>query len=100
MSAMISRQETVGACAIALLAAVNEGLGTCLHSCHGADKVQDVRRVLKLPEAWNTIWVQLVGHPLEEREAEDSGHGCRSASFSSRWTRAVPSSATRASPGS
>src|SRR5258705_2073110 len=38
MSAMIARQETVGACAIALLAAVNEGLGTCLHSCHGADK--------------------------------------------------------------
>ncbi|MGH7802801.1 MAG: nitroreductase family protein [Candidatus Binatia bacterium] len=69
MSAMISRQETVGACAIAVLAAVNEGLGTCLHSCHGADKVQDVRRVLKLPESWNTIWVQLVGHPLEEIEA-------------------------------
>ena len=69
MSAMISRQETVGACAIAVLAAVNEGLGTCLHSCHGADKVQDVRRVLKLPESWNTIWVQLVGHPLEEMEA-------------------------------
>ena len=69
MSAMISRQETVGACGIAVLAAVNEGLGTCLHSCHGADKVQDVRRVLKLPESWNTIWVQLVGHPLEEIEA-------------------------------
>ena len=69
MSAMIARQETVGACAIALLAAVNEGLGTCLHSCHGADKVQDVRRVLKLPESWQTIWVQLVGHPLEEMEA-------------------------------
>jgi len=69
MSAMIARQETVGACAIALLAAVNEGLGTCLHSCHGADKVQDVRRVLKLPETWSTIWVQLVGYPLEDREA-------------------------------
>ena len=69
MSAMISRQETVGACAIAVLAAVNEGLGTCLHSCHGADKVADVRRVLKLPESWNTIWVQLVGDPLEEIEA-------------------------------
>jgi nitroreductase len=69
MSAMIARQETVGACAIALLAAVNEGLGTCLHSCHGADKVQDVRRVLKLPESWQTIWIQLVGHPLEDIEA-------------------------------
>jgi hypothetical protein len=69
MSAMIARQETVGACAIAVLAAVNEGLGTCLHSCHGADKVGDVRRILKLPESWTTIWVQLVGHPLEEIEA-------------------------------
>jgi nitroreductase len=69
VSAMIARQETVGACAIALLAAVNEGLGTCLHSCHGADKVDDVRRVLKLPESWQTIWIQLVGHPLEDIEA-------------------------------
>jgi hypothetical protein len=69
MSAVIARQETVGACAIALLAAVNEGLGTCLHSCHGADKIEDVRRVLKLPQSWNTVWVQLVGHPLEDREA-------------------------------
>ena len=69
MSAMIARQETVGACAIAVLAAVNEGLGTCLHSCHGADKIQDVRRVLQLPESWNTIWVQLVGHALEDIEA-------------------------------
>ncbi|MGH7897603.1 MAG: nitroreductase family protein [Candidatus Binatia bacterium] len=69
VSAMIARQETVGACAIAVLAAVNEGLGTCLHSCAGADKVGDVRRVLKLPESWDAIWVQLVGHPLEDREA-------------------------------
>ncbi len=69
MSAMIARQETVGACAVAVLAAVNEGLGTCLHACHGADKIEDVRRVLKLPESWNTIWVQLIGHPLEDREA-------------------------------
>jgi nitroreductase len=69
LSAVIARQETVGACAIAVLAAVNEGLGTCLHSCHGVDKIEDVRRVLKLPPSWNTIWVQLVGHPLEDREA-------------------------------
>jgi nitroreductase len=69
MSAMIARQETVGACAVAVLAAVNEGLGTCLHSCHGADKIEDVRRVLKLPASWNAVWVQLVGHSLEDREA-------------------------------
>jgi len=69
VSAMIARQETVGACAVAVLAAVNEGLGTCLHSCAGVDKVEDVRRVLGIPESWDTIWVQLVGHPLEDIEA-------------------------------
>lgn len=69
VSAMIARQETVGACAIAVLAAVNEGLGTCLHSCAGVDKVDDVRRVLGIPESWDAVWVQLVGHPLEEIEA-------------------------------
>jgi nitroreductase len=69
VSAMIARQETVGACAIATLAAVNEGLGTCLHSCAGVDKVEDVRRVLGIPETWDPVWVQLVGHPLEDMEA-------------------------------
>ncbi len=98
MSTMIARQETVGACAIALLAAVNEGLGTCLHSCHGADKVQDVRRVLKLPESWSTVWVQLVGHPLEEREAGGQRPGFLSGSCSSRWTRAGRSHVMSASP--
>jgi nitroreductase len=69
VSAVIARQETVGACAIAVLAAVNEGLGTCLHSCAGVDKVGDVKRVLGVPESWDPVWCQLVGHPLEDREA-------------------------------
>ena len=69
VSEMIARQETVGACAVAVLAAVNEGLGTCLHSCAGADKVEDVRRALGVPESWVPVWVQLLGVPLEEPEA-------------------------------
>ncbi|MGH7857846.1 MAG: nitroreductase family protein, partial [Candidatus Binatia bacterium] len=39
VSAMIARQVTVGACAVAALAAVDEGLGTCLHSPAAAEKV-------------------------------------------------------------
>jgi nitroreductase len=69
VSALMARQETVGACAVAVLAAVNEGLGTCLHSIGSADKVPEVKRILGVPEEWDGIWVQLVGHPLEDREA-------------------------------
>jgi nitroreductase len=69
VSVMIARQETVGACAVAVLAAVNEGLGTCLHQPAAAGKAGEVRRVLKAPESWEPVWVQLVGYPLEEIEA-------------------------------
>jgi len=69
MSALIGRQETVGACAVATLAAVNEGLGTCLHMAAIADKVPALKSILKVPEGWEPIWVQLVGYPAEEMEA-------------------------------
>jgi len=69
MSAVIGRQETVGACAVATLAAVNEGLGTCLHMAATADKVPAIKSILRVPEGWEPIWVQLVGYPAEEIEA-------------------------------
>jgi len=69
VAAMVARQETVGACAVATLAAVNEGLGTCLHMAATADKVPKLRSILKVPEGWDPIWVQLVGYPAEEIEA-------------------------------
>ncbi len=69
MAALVARQETVGACAIATLAAVNEGLGTCLHMAATADKVPKLRSILKAPDGWDPIWVQLVGYPAEEMEA-------------------------------
>jgi nitroreductase len=65
----VARQETVGVCAVATLAAVNEGLGTCLHMCASSDKVHTLRRVLKTPEGWEPVWLQLVGYPAEEMEA-------------------------------
>ena len=68
-SIAVARQETVGACAVAVLAAVNEGLGTCLHMVAQMDKIDDVKRILKVPETWEAVWLQLVGYPAEEREA-------------------------------
>jgi nitroreductase len=68
-AAAVARQETVGVCAVATLAAVNEGLGTCLHMCASADKVPALKRVLKAPDGWEPVWLQLVGYPAEEMEA-------------------------------
>lgn len=69
MSVLIARQETVGACAVAVLAAVNEGLGTCLHMVAPADKVDEVKSILKVPATWEAVWAQLVGYPAEDPEA-------------------------------
>jgi len=52
-----------------VLAAVNEGLGTCLHMAASAEKVPVLKRVLKAPEGWEPVWCQLVGYPAEEPEA-------------------------------
>jgi nitroreductase len=68
-AAMVARQETVGACAVACLAAVNEGLGTCLHMAAAPDKTETVKKILNVPTGWDPIWLQLVGYPAEEREA-------------------------------
>jgi nitroreductase len=68
-AAAVARQETVGVCAVATLAAVNEGLGTCLHMAAASDKVHVLRRILKVPDGWEPVWLQLVGYPAEEPEA-------------------------------
>ena len=62
---MVARQETVGACSVAVLAAVNEGLGTCLHMAASAEKIPALNSVLKVPEGWVPVWCQLVGYPAE-----------------------------------
>ena len=58
--------ETGIAIGNALNAAVDEGLGTCLHAMSGVDKIREVFRV---PETWVPVWLQLLGYPLEEKEA-------------------------------
>jgi nitroreductase len=49
----------------ALLAAVDEGLGTQLTALNGAH----AKKVLGVPDPWVAIWIQLVGYPAESPEA-------------------------------
>ena len=68
-SQQVAYAETVGACAVACLAAVNEGLGTCLHMVAAPSKANIVREQLQVPDSWIPVWVQLVGYPAEDPEA-------------------------------
>lgn len=58
--------ETGIAICNALNAAVDEGLGSCLHAFTGADVIKSLFNV---PDTWVPVWMQLVGYPLEEIEA-------------------------------
>lgn len=68
-SAAVAHAETVGAADIALLAAVNEGLGTCLCMPAAPSRMGVVREELGVPETWVPAWLQLVGYPVEESDA-------------------------------
>lgn len=61
----LASQETVGACTTALLAAVAEGLGTCLHIVAAPTRMGDVYEVLGVPAHFVPVWLQLLGHPAE-----------------------------------
>jgi hypothetical protein len=69
VGAAVAYAETVGACACATLAAVNEGLGTCLHMIAAPSKQDRVKELLGVPEHVLPVWVQLVGYPAEDPEA-------------------------------
>jgi nitroreductase len=69
LQAAVAMAETVGACAFAVLAAVDEGLGSCLHMAALPSKQARLREILKVPDHWIPVWVQLVGYPAEEPEA-------------------------------
>jgi nitroreductase len=58
--------ETGIAICNALNAAVDEGLGTCLHAFTAPDVIKEHFNV---PDTWVPVWLQEVGYPLEEREA-------------------------------
>lgn len=69
ISAAVAVSETVGACGFATLAAVNEGLGTCLHMIAAPSKQERVKELLGIPAGWVPVWCQLVGYPAERPEA-------------------------------
>jgi nitroreductase len=64
-SEMIAYSETVGACAVATLAAVDQGLGTCLHMIAKPTMQARVKELLAVPENWVPVWLQLVGYSAE-----------------------------------
>ncbi len=68
-SAAIAYAETVGACSVATLAAVNQGLGTVLHMIARPTSQARVREILGVPETWVPVWIQLVGYSAEDQKA-------------------------------
>lgn len=69
VSVIIAMQETNAACTVATLAAVNEGLGTCLHVAASPATAESIKAVLGVPDNFVPVWVQLVGYPAEGSEA-------------------------------
>jgi hypothetical protein len=65
IAAIVASQETVGACTTAVLAAVNEGLGTCLHLAAAPTAMAVLYEVLGVPASFVPVWLQLVGYPAE-----------------------------------
>ena len=52
--------------AFGMLAAVDQGLGTCLNTCN----IEEARVALGLPETATLLWIMSVGYPAEPPEAE------------------------------
>jgi nitroreductase len=69
VSTAVAVQETVGACAVAVLAAVNEGLGTALNMIARPTKQDRIKEILGVPERCAPVWLQLVGYPAESAQA-------------------------------
>jgi nitroreductase len=52
--------------AFGMLAAVDQGLGTCLNTCI----TEEARKALKLPKTATVLWIMSVGYPEESLELE------------------------------
>ena len=52
--------------AFGMLAAVDQGLGTCLNTCI----TEEARKALKLPKTATVLWIMSVGYPEESPELE------------------------------
>jgi nitroreductase len=69
IAAALAMQEANGAITVATLAAVNEGLGTCLHIPAMPSRAGVLSEILGVPETFLPVWLQLIGHPAESRQA-------------------------------
>jgi nitroreductase len=69
MAAALAVQETGGAITTATLAAVNEGLATCLHIACSPQTAPELYAVLGVPAHFIPSWLQLLGYPAESPEA-------------------------------
>lgn len=58
--------ETGIAICNAINAAVDQGLGTCMHAFTANEQIKSL---LGVPDTWLPVWLQLVGYPAEEPEA-------------------------------
>jgi len=58
--------ETGLAISSAMLAAVDEGLGCCLHAVN----METAKQVFKYPDHWLPCWVLLVGYPAEDPQTK------------------------------
>jgi len=65
----LAMQETNAAITLATLAAVNEGLGTCLLIAAAPSAAPALYEVLGVPETFVPVWLQLLGHPAESWKA-------------------------------
>jgi nitroreductase len=69
ISGVLASQETVGAITVATLAAVNEGLGTCLLVPASPSTGSVLYELLGVPAHFVPVWLQLLGYPAEEPAA-------------------------------
>lgn len=65
---MVASQETNGACAVAALAAVNESLATSLLIAASPLSQPVLYEVLRVPDSFVPVWLQLVGYPAERAD--------------------------------
>ena len=68
IAVMMAAQETNGACAVAALAAVNEGLATSLSIAASPLSRDTLYEVLGVPPTFVPVWLQLVGYPAERAD--------------------------------
>jgi nitroreductase len=59
-------QETNGAAVVAVLAATDMGLSTCLHMASKPSAGPKVKQILGVPDHWHPVWVQLLGYAAED----------------------------------